>query len=439
MARLPQPGSDTGTWGNILNDFLLQEHNPDGTLKIRADGTLAIPPVPDATTGGKGLVQLAGDLGGTADAPTVPGLASKEPVITAGSLNQYWRGDKTWQPLDKSTVGLASVDNTSDANKPISLAVQSALSSKESTANRGVANGYAPLDATGKVATSYLPTATPAVQEYASTAGFPATGTAGIVYVAKDTNKLYRWNATTYTEVSQSPATTDALAEGTTNLYYTTARARGAVSGTTNQVNYNSSTGVISTPQNIDTTATPTFAGGTMTGDLRINSGAKLALGTTGSTNYLQYTGSLTWLAAAADNAILKITYGGSSGYLLFDQFGVGEVGRISSGVFTWQKGATFNASAGNNDVRFSGHTDSNLLYTSGSLDAVGIGTNNPQDKLHVAGNVRATGDTLRLQTSKTPTSASATGTAGDICWDTGFLYICVAANTWKRAALTAW
>lgn len=33
MARLPISGSDSGTWGNILNDFLSVEHNGDGTLK----------------------------------------------------------------------------------------------------------------------------------------------------------------------------------------------------------------------------------------------------------------------------------------------------------------------------------------------------------------------------------------------------------------------
>ena len=33
MTRLPQPGSDEGKWGNILNDFLAVEHNSDGTLK----------------------------------------------------------------------------------------------------------------------------------------------------------------------------------------------------------------------------------------------------------------------------------------------------------------------------------------------------------------------------------------------------------------------
>jgi len=33
MARLPVPGQDEGTWGDILNDFLTVGHNTDGTLK----------------------------------------------------------------------------------------------------------------------------------------------------------------------------------------------------------------------------------------------------------------------------------------------------------------------------------------------------------------------------------------------------------------------
>lgn len=33
MPRLPKPGSDNGTWGSLLNDFLSVEHNADGTLK----------------------------------------------------------------------------------------------------------------------------------------------------------------------------------------------------------------------------------------------------------------------------------------------------------------------------------------------------------------------------------------------------------------------
>lgn len=173
MARLPTPGSDDGTWGDILNDYLSQSHNPDGTLSASAipdasvtpaklsqayvpssekgsangiatlDGTGKVPSsqlpaagsTPDATTTSKGVIQLAGDLGGTADTPTVPGLAGKEPTIAAGTNAQYFRGDKSWQTLDKSAVGLANVDNTSDANKPVSTATQTALDGKASTSH----------------------------------------------------------------------------------------------------------------------------------------------------------------------------------------------------------------------------------------------------------------------------------------------------------------
>ena len=53
-----------------------------------------------------------------------------EPAIAAGTTSQYWRGDKSWQTLDKIAVGLDNVDNTSDANKPISTATQTALNAK---------------------------------------------------------------------------------------------------------------------------------------------------------------------------------------------------------------------------------------------------------------------------------------------------------------------
>ena len=33
MPRLPQPGSDSGTWGSILNEYLSQSHSDDGSLK----------------------------------------------------------------------------------------------------------------------------------------------------------------------------------------------------------------------------------------------------------------------------------------------------------------------------------------------------------------------------------------------------------------------
>lgn len=38
MGRLPTPGSDNGTWGSILNDFLSVSHTSDGALKAGVVG-----------------------------------------------------------------------------------------------------------------------------------------------------------------------------------------------------------------------------------------------------------------------------------------------------------------------------------------------------------------------------------------------------------------
>ena len=48
-------------------------------------------------------------------------------------------------------------------------------------------------------------------------------------------------------------------------------------------------------------------------------------------------------------------------------------------------------------------------------------------------------GDRIRVGTAKTPSSAGDTGTAGEICWDANYIYVCTATNTWKRTAIATW
>lgn len=58
---------------------------------------------------------------------------------------------------------------------------------------------------------------------------------------------------------------------------------------------------------------------------------------------------------------------------------------------------------------------------------------------ISTAGVPTFTTDQLRLSTFKTPSSASDTGVAGTICYDTNFIYVCTATNTWKRTAIATW
>ena len=63
----------------------------------------------------------------------------------------------------------------------------------------------------------------------------------------------------------------------------------------------------------------------------------------------------------------------------------------------------------------------------------VGIGTTAPTNKLHIAG------DTIRLDTPRTPASSTAACNVGEISWDVNYVYVCVATNSWKRTALGTW
>ena len=70
----------------------------------------------------------------------------------------------------------------------------------------GANSGVASLDSSGKVPSSQLPSFVDDVLEYASQSAFPATGEAGKIYVAQDTNKTYRWSGSAYVEISASLA-----------------------------------------------------------------------------------------------------------------------------------------------------------------------------------------------------------------------------------------
>lgn len=178
MTRLPQPGADKNTWGDILNGFLAVAHNGDGslstaavksagavtsvngaapgasgdvtinvgnatslngvglsgtpsdgqTLQYNASGQSWVPAtvtssgtVTDATTGGKGIVQLAGNLAGNASAPVVTGIRAVNVGTSSPTSGQVLAATGTtaaaWSTLTAGNVGALSIaNNLSDIN-----------------------------------------------------------------------------------------------------------------------------------------------------------------------------------------------------------------------------------------------------------------------------------------------------------------------------------
>ena len=78
---------------------------------------------------------------------SVAGTAGFVPAPASGKQNSFLRGDATWSLPTKSDVGLGNVDNTKDADKPISTATQTALNNK-SDVNHNHDSEYANIDHT---------------------------------------------------------------------------------------------------------------------------------------------------------------------------------------------------------------------------------------------------------------------------------------------------
>jgi hypothetical protein len=97
-----------------------------------------------------------------------------------------------------------------------------------------------------------------------------------------------------------------------------------------------------------------------------------------------------------------------------------------------------FNAGAGI-PMSFGTNATERMRISSAGGVSIGVATDAGVGNLLVNGVIAANGNQIRIVTSQTPASASAAGSAGTICWDANYIYVCVATNTWKRTAISTW
>lgn len=151
--------------------------------------------------------------------------------------------------------------------------------------------------------------------------------------------------------------------------------------------------------QSVKVAATPTFAGLTSTGNVQV--------GTTSSS------GGATPLSLSLGGTYNNTTNGdGSKAKFKFYDDGTNYDGVALESV-----------AAGFTQMAFLSHSGVDHAWYVNSVEKM---------RLTAAGR-------FILATSVTPASAAAAGVAGTIAWDTGFIYICTATNTWKRVAIATW
>jgi hypothetical protein len=201
------------------------------------------------------------------------------------------------------------------------------------TSMLGAASGVAPLGSDSKISSTYLPSYVDDVIEAANFAALPATGETSKIYVAQDTNKIYRWSGSAYIEIATSVGSSD------TAVKLVTARSIAATGDATWSVSFDGSANVTAalTLANVVTAGTGTKV--TYNAKGLITSSTTLTVGdiTDISTTYQAKNTNLTSLAALSPSTtgLVKLTNGtaslDTSSYLVSG----GALGTPSSGTLT--------------------------------------------------------------------------------------------------------
>ena len=152
--------------------------------------------------------------------------ASSASNLTAGTIPAArlpaFTGDAT-VAAGTSVIAFATTGVTADTYKSVTVDAKGRVTAGSNPttlagygitdavalSSRGAANGVATLDASGLIPTSQLPSYVDDVLEYANLAAFPVTGETSKIYVAADTNKIYRWSGSVYVWINSSAGSSD--------------------------------------------------------------------------------------------------------------------------------------------------------------------------------------------------------------------------------------
>ena len=151
MSRLPIPGQDKGTWGGILNDYLGQSHNSDGSLK----------PIPQIT-----VTDLTTNLASKANTTDLA------PIATTGSYTDLT--SKPTIPAPTTDASQLTTGTLDDARLPVTSNA-TAVAAATSTANAALPTASIPTAVAGEVTDPASPTGVALSATYARPTGARVT------------------------------------------------------------------------------------------------------------------------------------------------------------------------------------------------------------------------------------------------------------------------
>lgn len=339
MPRLPLPGSDQGTWGDILNDYLSAAHKEDGTLK---DSSVSVANLSQelkdkidivagqqGATGAVGATGASGPAGsqGPSGTPGTPGTngatgatgASGTPGIpgaTGASGAQGLQGPSGLQGIQGITgaTGAQGASGTPGTN-----------GATGATGPQGTPGTTGATGATGAASTVPGPTGAtgPAGQDgtsvtitgsVASASALPTGLTlsdAGNGYLTNDNGHLHVWSGSAWTDVGEirgpQGMTGASGAQGATGAASTIPGATGATgaSGT------NGSQGATGAQGPSGASGTPGTAGATgATGPVSTVPGPTGATGAAGATTWAGITDKPAVIAAGTSATVARNAIG---------------------------------------------------------------------------------------------------------------------------------
>ena len=175
---------------------------------VLSDTTIVAGEYPVATYDSAGRA-TAGRALVAADIPALPGskITSDLTVNTSGNAataTTALSADAATKLATPRSINGTAFDGTQDI---VINAVDA--TARIAAAEKGVADGVATLDATGKVPSSQLPSFVDDVIEAADFASLPVTGESSKIYVAIDTGAIYRWSGTAYILIPPGVGTSD--------------------------------------------------------------------------------------------------------------------------------------------------------------------------------------------------------------------------------------